>query len=177
VTQDPNLQNRARKLQTVDTLIREQGRYVGAGFTAPSRSAAAASVETMSPDLVWVPVYYRFGLIGVALVALLYATAGLRTLRLSLHGQGDAEFISLVLLGVVVGTFLEGFVSWTFLNPARFPMGLWVFAFVAAEACRRRAEAAETAEEAADEESAGLASVDVASAPVAAGTRQGSTRG
>jgi hypothetical protein len=38
--------------------------------------------------------------------------------------------------------FLEGFVSWTMLNPARSPLGLWLFALVAAEACRRRDEAA-----------------------------------
>jgi O-antigen ligase len=100
-------------------------------------------MKLMSSDLVWVPVFYRFGLLGVALVVLLYATMGWRATRLGLSGDGDSEFLALILLGVVVGTFLEGFVSWTFLNPARYPMGFWLFALVAAEACRRRSEFAE----------------------------------
>ena len=143
VTGDPNLQNRIDKMKRVYTWIGSEGRYVGDGFTAPSQDPTVSSVELMSSDLVWVPVLFRFGLIGVALVVLLYAVMSLRALRLSLSGDDDAEFLALVLLGVVVGTFLEGFVSWTFLNPVRYPLGLWVFAFVAAEACRRRAELAE----------------------------------
>ena len=140
VTGDPNLQNRIDKMKRVYGWIGLEGRYVGEGFTAPSQDATVSSVELMSSDLVWVPVLFRFGLIGVALVVLLYAVMSWRALRLSLSGDGDAEFLALVLLGVVVGMFLEGFVSWTFLNPVRYPLGLWVFAFVVAEACRRRAE-------------------------------------
>lgn len=173
VASDPNLQNRIRKVRTVDKWISTEGRYVGAGFTAPSQNTVAAQVETMSADLVWVPVLYRFGLIGVALLGLLYATTGWRVLHLSLRGEGDAEFLSVVLLGVVVGTFLEGFVSWTILNPSRYPLGLWVFALVVAEACRRREEAAE-----------GAANAVAAAAPAAAaacgadpGPRPGVTHG
>lgn len=143
VTGDPNLQNRIDKMKRVYAWIGSEGRYVGDGFTPSSQDPTVSTVQLMSSDLVWVPVLFRFGLIGVLLVALLYALMAWRALRLSLSGDGDAEFLALVLLGVVVGTFLEGFVSWTFLNPVRYPLGLWVFAFVAAEACRRRAELAE----------------------------------
>jgi cell division protein FtsW (lipid II flippase) len=143
VTGDPNLQNRIDKMKRVYAWIGSEGRYVGDGFTAPSQDPTVSTVQLMSSDLVWVPVLFRFGLIGVLLIALLYALMAWRALRLSLTGDGDAEFLALVLLGVVVGTFLEGFVSWTFLNPVRYPLGFWVFAFVAAEACRRRAELAE----------------------------------
>ncbi|HEY5169428.1 MAG TPA: hypothetical protein VIK03_08575 [Thermoleophilia bacterium] len=146
VTGDPNLQNRLDKMKRVYAWIGAEGRYVGDGFTAPSQDAAVSSIQLMSSDLVWVPVLFRFGLTGVALVVLLYAAMSWRALRLSLSGDGDAEFLALVLLGVAVGTFLEGFVSWTFLNPVRYPLGLWVFAFVAAEACRRRGELAEAPE-------------------------------
>jgi len=146
VTGDPNLQNRLDKMKRVYAWIGAEGRYVGDGFTAPSQDATVSSVQLMSSDLVWVPVLFRFGLTGVALVVLLYAAMSWRALRLSLSGDGDAEFLALVLLGVAVGTFLEGFVSWTFLNPVRYPLGLWVFAFVAAEACRRRGELAEAPE-------------------------------
>jgi hypothetical protein len=132
-------------MKRVYAWIGSEGRYVGDGFTAPSQDPTVSTVQLMSSDLVWVPVLFRFGLIGVLLVALLYALMAWRALRLSLSGDGDAEFLALVLLGVVIGTFLEGFVSWPFLNPVRYPLGFWVFAFVAAEACRRRAGLAEAA--------------------------------
>jgi len=143
VTGDPDLRNRIDKLKTIYSWIGTDGRYVGEGFVSSAEDPTVADVKIMSSDLVWVPVLYRFGLAGVALVVLLYATMGWRAARLSLTGEDDAEFLGLILLGAVVGTFLESFVSWTFLNPARYPLGLWVFAFVAAEACRRRAELAE----------------------------------
>jgi hypothetical protein len=143
VTGDPNLQNRIDKIKLISTWIGTDGRYVGAGFTSASQDPNVSNVKLMSSDLVWVPVLYRFGLLGVALVALLYATMAWRAARMSLTGDDDAEFLALILLGVVVGTFLEGFVSWTFLNPARYPLGFWLFALVAAEATRRRAETAE----------------------------------
>jgi O-antigen ligase len=143
VTGDPNLQNRIDKIKLIASWLSTDEEYVGAGFTSSSQDPNVANMKLMSSDLVWVPVFYRFGLLGVALVVLLYATMGWRATRLSLSGDGDAEFLALILLGVVVGTFLEGFVSWTFLNPARYPMGFWLFAFVAAEACRRRSERAE----------------------------------
>lgn len=141
VTGDANIRNRVEKLRTVNRWIGAEGRVVGVGFTVASQSRRVSSIDYMSADLVWVPALYRFGFLGVALLVLMYLTTGWRALRLSLGGGGEAEFLALVLLAVVVGTFLEGFVSWTILNPSRYPLGLWVFALVAAEACRRRVEA------------------------------------
>jgi O-antigen ligase len=97
----------------------------------------------MSADLLWVPVLYRLGMLGIVVVAALFLAYGWRALSLSISGSGDAEMLALVFLGSLVGLFLEGFVSWTVLNPERYPLGLWLFAFAAAEACRRRQEAAE----------------------------------
>jgi len=142
LTSDPNLQNRQNKLRNVYAWIGPESHALGQGFATPAQDPPGANVPAMSADLVWVPVLYRFGLLGVLVVALLYATAGWRAARMSVSGDGDAEFLALVLLGVIVGTFLESFVSWTFLNPVRYPMGLWVFALLAAEACRRRAKRA-----------------------------------
>jgi len=48
----------------------------------------------------------------------------------------------LVLLGALVGVLIESLTSFGFLSPTRYPMGFWLFAFLAAEACRRRAERA-----------------------------------
>lgn len=141
LTGDPNLQNREKKLRNVYAWIGTESHVLGQGFVTSGQDPPAANIQVMASDLVWVPVLYRLGLLGVLLVVLLYAAAAWRSLRCGLSGSGEAEFMALVLLGLVVGTFLESSVSWTFLNPVRTPMGLWVFALVVAEAYRRRREA------------------------------------
>jgi O-antigen ligase len=143
VTSDANLQNRQRKMDRVYVWIGSESHLLGQGFVSPAQNPPAADVEWMSADLVWLPVLYRLGLLGLALVAVLFAAFAWRALVLSISGDGDDEFLALVVVGTLAGVFLEGFVSWTFLNPARYPMGLWLFALLAAEACRRRAERAE----------------------------------
>jgi hypothetical protein len=78
----------------------------------------------------------------VALVLAMYASGVWGASLLSIRSSGDAETLALLLLAVLAGAFLEGFVSWVFLNPQRYPLGLWAFALLAAEACRRRDEVA-----------------------------------
>ena len=75
------------------------------------------------------------------LVVLLFGTAAWRAARLSLSGDDDAEFLTLILFGTIVGVFLQGFVSWTILDPARSPLALWFLAVLTAETCRRRSAA------------------------------------
>jgi O-antigen ligase len=142
VASDTNLQNRQHKMERVYAWITPESRLLGQGFASSSQVSSAGNLEWMSADLVWVPVLYRLGLVGLAVVLGLFAAYGWRALSLSSSGTGDAEFLGVVFLGSLAGLFLEGFVSWTLLNPERYPMGLWLFAFVAAEACRRRQEAA-----------------------------------
>lgn len=146
VTADENLQNRERKMQSVYEWIESESRTLGQGFASPAQHWPAGDIEWMAADLVWVPVLYRLGVAGIALFVALFVAFAWRSLSLAVSGTGDAEFLGLVFLGALAGVFLEGFVSWTVLNPDRYPMGLWLFAFVAAEACRRRREAAEALE-------------------------------
>ncbi len=145
LTGDPNLQNRQDKIRRVWGWIGAESYTLGQGFATPVQDPPAANIEIMSSDLVWVPMLYRFGLLGVIVLVLLYGTAAWRALKMSLRGDDEAELLALILLGLVVGTFLESFVSWTFLNPIRYPMGLWALALLVAEACRRRAERAQLA--------------------------------
>lgn len=140
---DPNLQNRANKMRNIYVWIAGESHVLGQGFVTAGQDPNAANVEVMASDLVWVPVLYRFGVLGVVVVALLYVAAGWQSARLGLSGAGEAEFMALLLFGLIVGVFLEGFVSWTFLNPARYPLGLWFLALLVAEAYRRRAETLE----------------------------------
>jgi O-antigen ligase len=88
---------------------------------------------------------WNLGLIGIVGLVCLFIAFAWRATSLSLASGGDAAFISLVLLGVVVATFLQGFVEWTILDPWHTPMALWFFALLAAERCRRRVEAGQAA--------------------------------
>lgn len=172
VVADANLQNRQHKMERIYSWIGSESHLLGQGFASPVQNPPAGDVEWMSADLVWVPVLYRLGLIGLAGVVALFAAAAWRALSLSITGDGEAEFLGLVFLGALVGVFLEGFVSWTVLNPARYPMGLWLFALLAAEACRRREEA--VARGASDGATNDPAPADAASAagPIAAITAE-----
>lgn len=137
---DTNVQNRVNKLRRVYTWIGSESHVLGQGYVTIGQEPTSKDIEWMSADLVWVPILYRMGLLGVVVVVLLYGAAGWRAFRMSLSGHGEAEFLALVVFGTLVGALLESLVSFSFLNDARYPMGLWLFALLAAEACRRRAE-------------------------------------
>lgn len=139
---DTNVQNRMNKLRRVYTWIGAESHVLGQGYVTTGQEPTSRDIEWMSADLVWVPVMYRMGLLGVAAVVLLYGAAGWRALRMSLSGDGEAELVALVVFVALVGTLLESLVSFSFLNPRQYPMGFWLFALLAAEACRRRAERA-----------------------------------
>lgn len=138
LTGDPNLQNRIDKARTVYRWLGTQNHLLGDGFASSAQDARVPTVDVMASDLVWVPILFRLGLLGVAALAGLFAAAGWRALSMTLSADGDAEFLALVLVGLVTGVFLQGFVSWTLLDPSRTPMGIWFLALLAAEAHRRR---------------------------------------
>jgi hypothetical protein len=141
---DTDLQNRVTKIETTYQWIGSDGRLQGAGFASAAQDPRVTEIEAMASDIVWVPLLYRLGLLGVVGFACLFIVAGWRATSLSLSVGGDAEFLSVVLLGTIVGLFLQGFVSWTILDPARTPMALWFLALLTAERSRRQAEAAQS---------------------------------
>lgn len=143
VSDEPNLKNRQNKVAVIYDWIEPKSALLGVGFVSPQQNGHVARAEGMTADLVWVIMLFRFGLAGAAVTVLLYATGCWRALRLSATGMGAAEVLGLILLAVITGSLLEGFVSWVFVNPDRYPLGLWAFALLSAEAQRRRAEAAE----------------------------------
>ena len=93
----------------------------------------------MAPDLVWVPTVWNLGLLGVVGLAGLFVAFAWRATSMSLTSEGDAAFLSIVLLGVIVGVFLLGFVEWTIFDPWHTPLALSFFALLTAERCRQRA--------------------------------------
>ncbi len=78
VVADQNLQNRMGKLQRTYAWIGSESHALGQGFVTVEQEPTAADILWMSADLVWVPVLYRLGLIGVATVLLLYVVSGWR---------------------------------------------------------------------------------------------------
>jgi hypothetical protein len=139
-THDVNVQSRVSSARTAYRYLGSDGHLFGAGFVSAGQNPQVSEIDVLASDLVWVPTVYRLGLLGVVVLVALFATAGWRAASLSLTGDGDAEFLSIVLLGVIIGVFLQGFVSWTILDPERSPLALWFLALLAAETCRRRQE-------------------------------------
>jgi O-antigen ligase len=93
----------------------------------------------MAADLVWVPTVWSLGLLGVAGLAGMFLAFAWRAVSMSSAGEGDAAFLSIVLLGVIVGVFLLGCVEWTIFDPWHTPLALSFFALLVAERHRQRA--------------------------------------
>ena len=134
-----NVQNRERKLQVTYAGIAKSDAALGAGFVSAAEDPFADQVREMQSDIVWVPILYRLGLLGVALWVALFVGYAWRAARLAASHAKDVELFGIVLLGVVVGLFLQGFVSWTLMQPGRFALALWAFAFIGATAGAARA--------------------------------------
>jgi hypothetical protein len=138
--EDNNLQVRLGWWRTTYDWVGGDNRLLGAGFPSSAQDVRVTEVEIMAPDLVWVPTVWNLGLLGVAALAGLFIAFAWRATSMSLASEGDAALLSTVLLGVIVGVFLLGFVEWTIFDPWHTPMALSFFALLAVERCRQRAE-------------------------------------
>jgi hypothetical protein len=138
VTRVGTVQNRERKMEVTYRSISRNDPILGAGWVTPAQDPMANRVESMKSDIVWVPVLYRLGLLGVVLWVAVFALFTWRAVRLAARASPEVEFFGIVWLGVIVGLFLEGFLSWTFLQPGRHAMALWAFALLGAVASALR---------------------------------------
>ena len=86
--------------------------------------------------MTWLPIMYMFGYVGLVLFGLLIAGFLARSLQLSLHPPELRRELALTYFITIALTVVMGFQTWTFMDPFVYPMGLLVFAFVAAEALR-----------------------------------------
>lgn len=141
VLRDTDLQVRLAEWRTTYDWVGSDRILLGVGFPSPAQDARVNMVGVMAPDVVWVPTVWSLGLIGVACLACLFAVFALRAFKLSISSEGDAAFIAVTLLGVIVGAFLQGFVQWTILDPWHTPIALWFFALLVAERWRQTSEA------------------------------------
>jgi len=139
--EDGNLQQRITWWRVTNEWVGEDDRLLGVGFPSLVQDARVTQVEYMAPDLVWVPTLWNLGLLGVVGLAAMFIAFGWRAASMSLASEDDAAFLSITLLGVIVGVFLLGFVEWTIFDPWHTPLALSFLALLTAERCRQRAEA------------------------------------
>jgi len=150
VLEDNNMQVRLHWWRTTYDWVGGDNRLLGVGYPSAAQDARVTRVGQMAADLVWVPTLWNLGLLGVAGLAGLFAAFAWRATSLSFASEGDAAFLSITLLGVIVGVFLLGFQEWTILDPWHTPLALSFFTLLAAERCRQRDEAREAATDAGD---------------------------
>lgn len=136
VTSEGNLSTRLSFFDRASARAASVDPLFGAGFPSPSQDALAGQIPEWTADTVWAGVVYHFGAGGLGLFVALFVMYGWRALKMAMSRDEGTEFMGLVWLCVTVGTFIEGFVSSTFLTDWRYVMGLWFVAFLAGEASR-----------------------------------------
>ncbi len=139
VVGDEDLMSRQRDVQTVTSTLWESGDVlVGTPFGVVN--AVSRQADTAVADSTWVGLLYWTGLAGVVLVAAMFVSFGIRALRLFFRSTDTSpEFLGAVFVAVIAATVISSFFSWTFLHSFNYPMGFWLFAFIAGEASKRRA--------------------------------------
>jgi hypothetical protein len=131
VSQEQNLVSRWDDVRLTYRWSSADDAVLGSKFVTERRDPRVRVVDDMASDTVWVPLLFRLGIAGAVLVVLLYLAEGARAVRLALREEEPLSTLGIVMVAVLAGSFLEGFVSWTFMQPSRMPMGLWAFGLVA----------------------------------------------
>lgn len=141
-----NWQIRQAQFDAVQSYVAQQDLVLGVGYPQPESNPIDQHIYLWSSDSTWVPIMYTFGLAGLMLFGAVILGFGLRSLGLSLNPPESRRYLGLVFLITIVLTVVMSFTRWTFTEPRIAPMGLWLFAFVAAEALRRAGPEAEGAQ-------------------------------
>ena len=136
---------RQHQFATVRAFVAETDFILGVGYPQAGSNPIDQYIYRWSSDSTWVPILYTFGLAGLVLFGAVLLGFGLRSLRLSLQPPESRRYLGLIFLITVVLTVVMSFTRWTFTEPRIAPMGLWLFAFVAAEAFRSASPEAEAA--------------------------------
>jgi hypothetical protein len=127
---------RAVHWDAVERVVAKSDLLFGLGFPRPASNPVDSHIWLWSSDMAWLPIMYIFGYLGLVLFGLLLVGFMVRALRLSLRPPELRRELALTYFIVVAMTVIMGFDNWTFMNPIVYPMGLMVFAFIAAEALR-----------------------------------------
>lgn len=103
----------------------------GMGPVTEEQEPLVPAMKSITSDMVWTGVAYRWGLIGVVVFILLYVFAFLKSYRIFVKSTGLVSHMALMFMIILVSQILEGITSWTFLSGHGYATGLWYFAMVA----------------------------------------------
>ena len=151
-----NWQVRERKYDMANQIVLERDPYFGLGFPPEGSNPVDSQVYRLSADMTWIPILYHTGYVGLALMGAVLVGFALRALRLTFADDEARRYLGMVYLITIALTVLVAFTAWTFMQPQIAPMGLWMLAFLAAEALApgRQAQLTPAAAEDAGEEAA-----------------------
>ncbi len=103
----------------------------GMGPVTEEQEPEVPLVKSITSDLVWTGVGYRWGLIGFLLFILLYIYSFIKSFKVFMNNTGLMSNLAFMLMIVIISQVLEGITSWTFLSGHGYVTGLWYFALVA----------------------------------------------
>ena len=103
----------------------------GMGPVTEDQEPSVPVMKSITSDMVWTGVAYRWGIIGIVVFILLYVYAFLKSYRIFVKSTGLVSHMALMFMIILVSQILEGITSWTFLSGHGYATGLWYFAMVA----------------------------------------------
>jgi hypothetical protein len=109
---------------------------LGVGFASAAQDPGYLDMQTYSADSIWVRLVYTLGIMGLVLFAGLIAAFALRAAWMARSREVSTEYAGLVWLPYFVGMALGSFIGAGALDPTRWCLNLFPFAFLAAEAAR-----------------------------------------
>ncbi len=103
----------------------------GMGPVTEEQEPSVPAMKSITSDMVWTGVAYRWGLVGVVVFILLYVYAFIKSYKVFVKSEGLISHLALMFMIILVSQVLEGITSWTFLSGHGYATGLWYFAMVA----------------------------------------------
>ena len=134
VSADPTYQGRAGRVNRIVDGLGGYGFVFGGGFRQTISGVDVERLEAWSSDMGWIQVLYRLGVLGLLLLAGMFAAFAVRAARLALSEDPWWSEWGLTWAVALAGAMVAVLASWSFLWPSQFPLAFWMLAFIAA--CR-----------------------------------------
>lgn len=97
----------------------------GFGPVTETQLSLVENMRAVTADMVWTGVIFRWGYSGMVLFIILYLASIIKAFNLFKHGEGIMSDFGLLFLLIILSQVITSFVSWSFLSPTRFALGLW----------------------------------------------------
>lgn len=104
----------------------------GMGPLTEIQDPGTVEMNAATADMVWVGVIYRWGLVGLGFIIIIYLFSLFKSFSIFIKSESTLSNLALVLFLYMISQILESFVSWTFLSGHGISIGFWYFALIAA---------------------------------------------